>query len=60
MTIFTTFKHNGPTIETDEFQCARCEATFRYTALSVPAERDFVVSDNPPQYCPECGAPRAA
>jgi rubrerythrin len=58
MTIFTTFKHLGPTIKADEFQCARCLAVFRYVAVAVPNEPDFVVSDNPPQYCPECGASR--
>jgi rubrerythrin len=58
MIVKTTFQHIGPRVNCDEFRCARCLAVFLYVALQVPQEPHFITSDNPPQYCPECGAPR--
>lgn len=49
------FIHVGPRLTTDEFICDFCGARFLYCCIELPNEPNFVVSDNPPTYCPECG-----
>jgi len=55
-----SFKHIGPRINCDEFECELCTARFLFFISAIPADPHFVSSDDCPSFCPNCGAPANA
>lgn len=44
----------------ERYHCSRCRATFQFTQLTAGVgEKFFAASNNPPSFCPVCGARNA-